>query len=829
MGLPRRAAADLRHALGGLRRAPGFSLAVVLSMALGVGATSAVFAFTDAILLRPLPYPDADGLVAMSHSAPGIDVLEAEQSDGTYLHYRAHNRTFEEIATYYENVVNLSGADGEEPERVAIAMVTSTLFSVLGARPALGRLPSLEARPAPGNDPYQRGSAEGGVEVVISYDLWQRRYGGDPSIVGRTIEANRAPRTVIGVLEPGFTFPRPEIEIWYPEDPEPATARAVDMFKLGIGRLRPGVGADEAQRDLDRLIPSLAEAYPDFMPDLLERARLQAIVTPLKDDIVGQAGRALSLLLGGMVFLLLIACANIANLFLVRAEHRRKDLAVRAALGGARGDLARLGASEGALLMAAGGLVGLAMAALGVEALTRVIPPESLPRLHEIGVDARVITFGLGVSTVLALVFSWIPAVQGTRGNLVAALKDGGSAAASSLGRQRARKVLVSGQVALALTLMVGASLMLRSFWSLSRVDPGFNATGVLTAEIAMPYRGYERYENAYRLWDDLIGRVGALPGVESAGAVSGLPLVPKPDYYNLAIDVEGRPAEPYAGVTSYHATTDYFATMGIPVLEGVGVSRANVEAERPVLLSAAAALRLFPSGEAVGKRIRRTVGPGPWLTVAGVVGDVPVEEVGGDAAEIVYVPVLEAPVDRGIPSQAALVVRASVPPESLAPAVRQIVRELDPNLPLANVRLMRTIVAHSMSRMTFTLLLLGLAAGAALFLGVVGVYGVTSYLVRRRTQEIGLRVALGARAAEIEGLVLRDGATLVLGGVAVGMIASLALGHLFRSLLYSVEPTDPASYGVATLVLVVTALAANWLPARRAAHVDPVEALRCR
>jgi predicted permease len=832
VGRRQRWAADLRHAVRALRRAPGFTAAVLFSIALGVGAMSTVFAFTDAILIQPLPYPEADRLVAMSHTAPGVDVLEAEQSDGTYLHYRAHNRSFEEIATYYENVVNLSGADGEDAERVAVAMVSSTLFSVLGARPALGRLPSPDARvpSAPGNDPYGRGAVEGGVEVVISHDLWQRRYGGDPSIVGATIEANRARRTVIGVLEPGFAFPRPEVEIWYPEDPEPATARAVDMFKLGIGRLRPGVSAEDAERDLNQLIPSLAEAYPDFnMGELLERARLRAVVTPLKDDIVGRASRALWLLLGGMAFLLLAACTNVANLFLARAEQRRRDMAVRAALGGGRGDLARLGASESVFLIAAGGAIGLAATAVGVEALRGIIPPDSLPRMHEVVVDARVTTFGIVLSILLALVFSWVPAPRGTRGDLLSALKEGSSSVTGSRARQGARRMLVVGQVALALTLMVGASLMLRTFWSLSRLDPGFDAAGVLTAEIAMPFRGYERYETAYRLWSDLVERVSALPGVVSAGAVSGLPLVPKPDYFNLALDVEERPDEPYAGIATYHATSAYFAAMGIPVVEGTSVGPAGADVERPVLLSAAAARRLFPATTAVGKRIRRTAGPGPWLTVTGVVGDVPSNEVGGDAAEIVYLPLLDVPVDRGIPSQGALVVKASVAPESLAPSVRQIVRELDPNLPLANVRTMQTIVSESMSRTTLTLLLLALAAGAALFLGLVGVYGVTSYLVRRRTQEIGLRVALGARSAEIERLILREGAALIVGGLLIGLVASLGLGRLFRSLLYAIEPTDPASYGIAVLVLVGSGLAANWVPARRAARVDPVDALRCR
>lgn len=820
---------DLRHAVQSVRRSPGFTVAVVLSLALGVGATSTVFAFADAILLRPLPYADADRLVAVRHEAPGVNVLEAEQSDGTYLYYRAHNRVFEEIATYYENVVNLSGADGMEPERVPIAMVSSTFFSVLGARPVLGRLPlESEARPADRvSDPYVRGAAEGGVDVLLSYDLWQRRYGADPDIVGKAIEANRAPRRVIGVLDRGFDFPRPDIGIWYPEDPDPATANAFDMYKYGIGRLRPGYVAADAEHDLNRLIPFLPDDYPELTTELLEQLRLRAIVTPLKDEIVGEASRAMWLLLGGMVFLMVIACVNVANLFLVRAEHRQKDVAVRTALGAGGRDLLRLCAAESVILASLGGALGLAGAFLGVRTLVSFVPPDALPRLHEVDVDGRMILFGAGLALLAAALLAFVPAFRRTRQEISVVLKEGSSASTGTKTRQQARRLLVTAQLALAMTLLVGSALMAQSLRRLHGADLGFDGEGVLTAEIAMPYRGYESYGSAQRFWDELIERVAALPGVEYAGAVSGLPMVPKPAYYDLAIDVEERPAEPYAGVTVYSATLGYFETMHIPVLEGQGIN-AGGNTERPVLLSASAARRLFPGGEVVGKRLRRTAGPGPWMTVIGVVGDVPAERVGGDPAIIVYVPILETPVDPDrIPSQGALVLRASVPPASLTPAVRGIVRTLDPNLPLANVRTMETIVADSMARTTFTLLLLVVASLAALFLGVVGVYGVTAYAVGRRTQEIGLRVALGARPADVQRMVVGETVGLVVAGVGLGALATLGLTRLMRTLLFEVRPTDPVSYGAMALLLLLTGLLASWLPARRAALVDPRQALR--
>ena len=825
-----RALRDLTLAAKGTRRAPGFTTAVVLSLALGIGATSTVFAFADAILLRPLPYRDAHQLVAMSHEAAGLDVLEAQQSDGTYLHYRANSRAFVEIGTYYENVVNLSGTDGVDAERVPIAMVSSTFFEVLGARATLGRLPHEEEAGVRrgSDDPYVRGSAEGGVEVLLSHELWQRRFGGAPDIVGRTIEANRAPRRVMGVLEEGFAFPRPDIGIWYPEDPDPGTANAFDMFKHGIGRLAPGVTASEAELDLNRLVRTLPEAFPDMTAELIEQARLRAVVTPLTDAIVGEARLAIWLLLGGMAFLLVIACANVANLFLVRAEHRQRDVAVRTALGAGTRDLLRYFASESLILASLGAVLGLAGAAMGVEVLRATVPPDSLPRLSEVVLGGRVVAFGAGLALLVAAGLALVPAFRRTRNEIASVLRDGASSSTASRPRQRARRILVTAQLALALTLLIGSALMVQSVVRLQRVDPGFDQNGVLTAEIAMPYRGYEDYASGHRLWNDLLERVRALPGVEAVGVVSGLPLVPRPAYYDLAIDVEQRPGEPYAGVTTYFASTGYFDAMRIPILEG----RAATEADtglRPVLLSVSAARRLFAGANAVGKRLRRTAGPGPWMTVVGVVGDVPAERIGGEASHILYVPILEAAVDPDrSPGQGSLVVRASVAPTSLVPGVRDVVRDLDPNLPLANVRAMSDIVSDSTARTTFTLLLLTIASVAALFLGVVGVYGVTSYMVGRRKQEIGLRVALGARAPDVERMVVAETGALVVTGVLLGAAAALVLTRFMTSLLYEVRPTDPASYVMMALLLLVTALLASWVPARRAARVDPQEALRC-
>ncbi|HVS03326.1 MAG TPA: ADOP family duplicated permease, partial [Thermoanaerobaculia bacterium] len=794
-------------------------VAAALTLAIGIGATTSVFSLVNSIVLAPLPFPHAERLVAVGHTAPGLYIEGTGLSAGTYLHYRAYGRGFAEIAIYHESVVNLAGGGAAEAERVPVATVSHTFFSVLGARAAAGRLPTAA-------------DADGSGErvVLLSHDLWARRYGADPAIVGATIEANRQPRRVLGVLEPGFAFPRRDVGIWYPSDPDPAVARASDLYQQGIARLEPGWDTAAAERELNRLVASLPEAYPDLTARTLEESRLRAVVRPLAEEIVGETGAVLWLLLGGMALLLLIAGANVANLFLVRGEHRQREIAVRTTLGAGRRHLARAFAAEGLILAAAGGAAGLLVAVAAVRGLVAHGVP-GLPRLDEVSIDGRVVAFAAGTSVVIALLVALLPLLRYARPDLAVTLREGGFGATATRERQRARKALVAAQVALALTLLVGSALMAQSFWRLTRADPGFEAVSLLTAEIALPRAGYEDYAAARRLWEALVERVEALPGVAGAAAAGGIPLVPQPAFHDLAIDVEGRPGEPRAAVTVHHVTPGYFAVMGIPLVAGQGVRSSGAPAERPVLLSAAAARRLFPGQQAVGKRIRRSVSAGadsPWATVAGVVGDVPREHVGGEPAEIVYLPILDEAVDPGLrPSYGTLVVRTEGSPSPLAPAIREVVRALDPDLPLASVQTMERVVAASMARTTFTLLLLGLSGAAALFLGVVGLYGVISYSVSRRTHELGIRVALGAGAGDVRRVVLREGISLACYGVAVGSVTTLGLTRFLGGLLFEVTPTDPLSYAAMAALLLLVAGLASSLPAWRAARVDPIAALR--
>ncbi len=701
-------------------------------------------------------------------------------------------------------------------------MASPSLFSTLGARPALGRLLNGEDA-AFGPDDV--------VPVVISHALWRRRFGSDPGIIGRAIDLNSVPRRVIGVLEEGFEFPRRETDVWYATEPNPASAGLSSFFYSAVARLRPGVTAAEAEADLNRLIPRLADAYPDASRELFGEGGLRAIVEPLKNAVVGELAAALWMLFGGVGFVLLIAGANVANLFMVRAEHRRLEVAIRVALGADGRAVARYFLTESALLCALGAAIGLGLAWAGVRLLV-AFGPTNIPRLHEVGVDGRTVAFAAALALAAALLFAVLPFLRGARAELPATLGTSGRNTASRES-QRAQRLLVASQVALALTLLVGSALLVQSLWKLRHVDPGFDPEHVLTVEIALPFTGYETFDAAAGFWDRLLERVRALPGVEAAGAASAVPLVRLPAYYDYAIQVEERPVGPGEAAptaTIRFVTPGYFDALRMPVLAGRTLRPGDpTDGTAPVLVSATLARRLFPDGAAVGRRVRRRGRDrDAWNTIAGVVGDVSNESVVGEPAAIYYIPVLDRPVDPGmIPGHLTLAIRTGLPPASLVPAVRRIVRELDPALPIANARTMRGIVDRSMARHGFAMLLLLVAAGAALFLGAVGIYGVISYTVTQRVREIGIRLALGARAADVRRMLLRQGAAVALAGLAAGTLAALWLTGFLDTLLYEVSPSDPATIAAMAALLLAVALLASWAPATRAARTDPMVTLR--
>jgi len=786
----------------------------VLTLALGIGGTTAIFSLIDGIVLRPLPYPGAERLVTVRHAAPGLGLSDAGQSIGTYLHYRTANHAFEQMGAYQESVVNVT--DVERPERVQVALVTPSLFDVLGAVPERGRV-FTDAE----------GQGEAGDVVVISHGLWVRHYGADPGILGRTIELNEARYTVVGVMPSGFHFPRPETEVWYPLDVLYRFPPSFAGFYFdAIGRLRPGVSPRDAEADLQGLIAQLPDVLPGLSPERLRDSQLRAVVVPLKRAVLGNLASALWVLLGGVAFLLVIACANVANLFLVRAEHRQREIAVRCALGAARRDIGRTLLAEALLLAMAGVVLGLALADASTAVLLAVGP--KLPRLAEVTVDLRAIGFATLLGAFSALALPLVPYLRYRSADLGAAL------AASRPGnerpdRQALRRGLVSLQIALALMLLVGSALMVRSFLRLSRVDPGFDPDRVLTAEVALPSSPYPMYQAPAAFYGQLLDRIRALPGVTEAGASTLTPLTPIPSYQWMEVDLQpGVPDSLFPRVLMVLATPDYFSTMRVPLVEGRVFGAGDLQGDvHPVIVNRAFARRYFAGAGALGRQVGLR---GHTLTVVGVVGDVRHESVTEPAAPTWYLPVLPGAEPDWMPMyphEMGIAIRTTGPPVTLAPSVRRIVRDLDPNVPVSNVRTMEDIVATSTVRTRFTMVLMLVAALAALFLGAVGVHGVMAYAVRRRTHEMGVRIALGARASELAALVLRQAAWVSAVGLTAGTLGALALTRLLRGLLFEVTPTDPLSFVGTALVLLAATLLASWVPARRATRVDPIEALR--
>lgn len=809
---------NLGHALRRLRRSPRFATGAALTLAVGVGGVAGIFALVDSVMLQPLPYAEPERLIVVSHTAPGFGLSQVGHSFGTYHHYRANSRTLQDFAVYNENVVDLS--DGGEPERVRIAMVTPNFFSTLGVVPALGR-PFGPADEVPA----------AAVSVILGYDLWARRYGADPGIVGRTVELNRVPRLVVGVMPRGFSFPRPETEVWYLQDEAPRAGRLSYLFLSGIARLAPGASAESAARELNGLIPRLAEAFPDVTPSLLAEARLAVQVEPLDRAMLGDISSLLWLILAAMGLVLAIASANVTNLFLVRAEQHRVEIAVRVALGAGSAERILTFMLEGAVLGAIGGALAVPLAAALAKGVV-VFGPADLPRMHEVAFDPRHLVLTLSLSLFLGSSLGVVPllrrrpGVEGTTSLRV----DPRTAAGPE--HRRAMQLLTVGEIAIGFTLLAGAALLLQSFWRLRSVDPGLDPENVLTMEVALPATPYPSGDAQARFWRALVERVQALPGVQAAGAASFLPLTGGylETFSREPVSIENAPSQGEAAptVTFLDVTPGYLATLRIPILAG----------EPPVTWSGtghavavnAAFARRFLSGknplDARVRPLRRS--EVPWHAVTAVVGDVRADGFAAEPPPVVYVPVAEAQDERAFwPSHMSLAVRTSVPPLGLAGAVRDAVRELDPKLPIAQVRTMEDIVAQATAPARFMMLALTLAAVVALFLSAVGTYGLVAYAVSRRTHEIGVRIALGATGAGVRRLVLRQGAALAIAGVGMGVAAALALGRVLQGLLYEVKASDPATLVAASLFLIAVVLLAVDLPARRAARVDPMVVLR--
>jgi putative ABC transport system permease protein len=818
---------EIRHAARRLVRTPVFTLTTVLTLALAICANVSIFAVVQRVLLNPLPYPDSDRLIELDHGALVLNMPAGLGiTSGLYFQYADRARTFDGAALYRMDDMTLTG--DRDPERIRVARTTASLAPVLRVLPASGRW-FTETEGVPGAPPV----------AVLSHGMWVRRYGGNARIIGRSVTLGGIATEVIGVMPASYAFPDPRVDMWIAEPITRETGFGLWSYS-GVARLREGASLADARAELNGLIADVAKAYPaDPRATGNVQTRLIFSGRTLKEATVGRIARALWILLASVGVVMLVACANVANLFLVRSEARQRDVAVRRALGASRLAIARYFLAESVLLSIAGGVLGLVLATGAVRLLV-AYGPANLPRLHEIRLDGVTLAFTFALIMIAAFAFGAIPLWRGAA--IAASVHEMGRGNTASRGNHRARHVLMGGQIALALVLLVSSGLMVRSFQKLRALDPGFNATSALTFSIGLPKREYPTRDAAVAAHHAILDRLSALPGVTAASASTCLPLAG--GCFGNTLRVEGRvyPAGTVPPIVLFRAVAGgYFETMGMRLPRGRGIDRHDVERHEPVVVvSELLANRFFPNQDAIGRRVASNRAPSEqplaWLTIVGVVSNTPIRAL----AEANPIPQMFMPMSIAggpdIPGSALVgpdtsvmiyVVRSATPPLGLLPSVRRVIDAVDKNLALAQVTTLQGAVDRASAQMAFTMVLLAIAAGVTLTLGVIGIYGVMSYIVSQRTGEIGVRLALGAEPGRIAGMIARQGGLVALAGIAVGLAAASAGGRLIESLLYGVSPRDPGVFAVTTLILLAVALIACWLPARRAARLSPLEALR--
>ena len=794
---------DLRYAIRQLVRSPGFTVVAVLTLGLGIGANTAIFSVVNAVLLRPLPYPEPSRLVSVAERRP--NGAPGSVSYQNFLDWRK-DAALESMALFRTQSYNVGGAD--RPERIAGALVSAEYFRVLGLSPAEGRF-FLQGEDTPGRDRV----------AVISYGVWQRRFGGDPAVVGRSLTVDGRGLTVVGVAPAGFGYPE-DAGLWAPvslDDPVLLQERGLHGYRV-IGRLRGDQTLERASAGFQAGSARLAAAYPT------SNRGWGVEVTPLHESLVRDLRPTLLVLMGAVGFVLLIACANVAGMMLARGAARRRELSIRAALGAGRWQLVRQLLTEAGALTLLGGGLGIGLAAWGVDALLSIAPEGLRPQQTAV-IDRTVLAFTLAVAALTSLVFGLLPALQAAGGTGEASLHESGRTT-GGVDRQRTRRLLVAGEIALALTLLVGAGLMVQSFRRLLAVNPGFRTANVLSARLALP-RGMRDTAQVLGFYHDLVERARTLPGVSAAAAVSYLPL--SREGARFLFSVEGQPfAEPQRRPSSSFnvITPGYFGALDIPLLQGRDFNAQDrLSSPDVVIVNQTLANRFWPGESAVGKRLSLDDlpdEPSDWMTVVGVVGDSRHVSLVDEIMPQIYAPEAQVGLE-----EMALLVRTPLGSASIAPAIRGLVASLDPEVPVADLHQLTQIRDASISADRFRTLLLGAFGLLALGLAAIGVFGVISYGVVQRTREIGIRVALGARSAEVLRLVVGEGAATVAGGIAVGLIAGAALSRVLVTLLYQVNPWDPGTFVAIAAAIAGVALVACILPARRALRVDPATTLR--
>jgi putative ABC transport system permease protein len=808
---------DLRFGARTLARNPGFAAVAILTLALGIGANAAIFSVVNAVLLKPLPWSDPDRAVMIWSKWTAFD--KTWVAEGEVLDYRRRSQTLSDVAAWGEGQVNLTG-DGE-PERVAMANVSANLFAVLGAQPLVGR--TFTAQEDVPNGPNL---------VVLSHALWSRRYASDQSIVDRAIQINGRPFQVLGIMPPGFVLPtdyqNPQpTELWTPLQIDPASTDHGSHGLYAAARLKPGATVRQAADELSGIAKAMTNEglYPVQM-------QFDTVVLSLTDEVLGTVRRSIWLLFGAVAFLLLIACANVANLLLARAESRQREIAVRTALGAGGWRVLRQLLTESLVLTSLSAVAGLALAYAGVR-LVAWWNPASIPRVAAVAVDPLVLLFTAIVALLTSVLFGAAPALRALRVDLTDSLKDGSQSASSGGGRRQYRNALVIVEMAMAVMLLVGAGLMLRSLWALQRIDLGFNPVNVLTMRVATPQASYEKAEEVVRFYERLVERVRTLPGVTHAGAVRSLPLGATIGDFGLMVEGYRPPPGTNAKGDWQIVTDGYFEAMGERLVRGRFITAEDRTDGMAVgVINEEMARRYWPGRDALGGRFKIGGAMGdptrPFVTVVGIVADVRHNGIVDAAKEKFYIPHRQWHRSTGFPIRGmTLVIKSSIDPVRLTGAVRQELRGIDPDIPVAEVRTMDDVVAATLSTPRFTGMLLAMFAMLALSLSAIGIYGVLSYVVSRRTREIGIRVAIGAGRAEVMRLVLRSGLGLAMIGIAIGMAAAAWTSRLMRSLLHDVSPADPVTFAGVGLILAAVAVLASLIPAWRATRVDPVVALK--
>ena len=826
----RSAAHIVRHVIRRLGATPTFTVACILTLALGIGATTTVFTMVNGVLLQPLPYDHADRLVDLSHTLAIPGVMHVDQSDATYLLYRRDNHVFADVGAYRAASVNLvdngaSASGSNAAMRTPAAFASGSVFRTLRVGARMGRTIG-ESDDSPSAPPV----------AVVSWQLWQRAFGGDRAIIGRQITIDGVLREIIGVMPPTFHFPSAETAVWIPLALDPANIKSAAFDYRGIARLRDGVTLAAAHADMQRILPHVPEAFPGRLTvSAISATHMQAIVRPLRDVIIGDVGRTLWIVLGAVGVLLAIACANVSNLFLARAESRHRELGVRRALGASRMSLLADFVSEAAIVALVGGVLGLVLAAAGVAMLQHTGAGAAIPRLDEVHIDALVVLVTVGLAAIAALIVSALPVARVNTVPLSIVLASGSRSATMSRGRHRVRRALVVIQVALALVLLTAAGLFTRSFARLRSVDPGFSASNAIAFRMSIPPVTAPGTRDAAAIVARVQDAASAIPGVTAAGVITKLPLDAEARQ-DSAVFMEDHPLKPGeipAIREIAFATPGYFTAMRIPLIAGrmfAPLDASGLPSKGPpeVVVSEAFATRYWGTTQAIGKRVKMNPGD-PWQTIVGVVGSVHDEGLDQSPTEEVYCPLVTWNAARvpWIPRDLAFVVRTRGDASTLASEVQRVVASSAPTIPAYHLTPLSELVSNATARTTFTLILLAIAGIAATLIGAVGIYGVISYLVNLRTREIGVRIALGADASAVRRHVTSQALRDALIGVAIGLVVAVVASRSLGAVLFDVRPTDPLTLAVVSFVLVVTAFAASWLPARRASALDPAIALR--